>query len=208
MLTSSVKGGQAFISASCQRKPESQTAAAYPPFQTSVSTQPAHLHNGEHLLSVVDLICDNFLFSSLYACTVYTYANPHLLACACVFCTAYINYLSMGTAVIEVGDNLQLILPEGTYPLPETVLTPVCQVPTRNSVTPSYHPVAVAPVQRCRTMAPVPFPAPVAGRKPFLVPGWSSQTSSNASQSAGPVAAAATAKVGSTCGKRRLLQIT
>ncbi|KAG7221306.1 hypothetical protein INR49_017373, partial [Caranx melampygus] len=164
MLTSSVKGGQAFLSATCQRMPESQTSAA-PPIQTSVSTQPAPLQN------------------------------------------AYINYISMATAVIEVGDNLQLILPEGT----QRVLAPVCQVHTSTSVNhQAYHPAAFAPVQRCRTTAPVLFPAPA--RKPFLMPALahSSQASPNTPQSAGHVAAAAAAAVAAAAKsvpiKRRLKQ--
>lgn len=117
--------------------------------------------------------------------------------------TACINYLSMATAVIEVGNNLQLILPEGAFPLPQRVLTPVCQLRTSTGVNPqTYHPAAVAPVQRFRTSTPVLFPAPA--QKPFLMPAvaQSSQASPSTSQSAGHVvaaaaaAAAAVAKVG------------
>uniref|UniRef100_A0A3B4VJ77 RNA exonuclease 1 homolog n=1 Tax=Seriola dumerili TaxID=41447 RepID=A0A3B4VJ77_SERDU len=49
MLTASVKGGQAFVSATCQRKPEIQTTAC-PPIQNPASTQPAPVQNGKHLL--------------------------------------------------------------------------------------------------------------------------------------------------------------
>ncbi|XP_070759888.1 RNA exonuclease 1 homolog [Enoplosus armatus] len=77
MLTASVKGGQAFVSSSFQRKPETQSGPS--PFtQTPENLQPAPVQS------------------------------------------AYINYIPVGPAVIEVGNNLHLILPEGTFPLPVT----------------------------------------------------------------------------------------
>ncbi|XP_071339683.1 RNA exonuclease 1 homolog isoform X2 [Trachinotus anak] len=167
MLTASVKGGQAFVSATCQRKPETQTTVC-PPIQTPASTQPAPVQND------------------------------------------YMNYIAMGPAVIEVGNNLHLILPEGTFPLPvnssfspvSSVLTPVSQV-HRNTVAlkQTYHSAAVTPVQRYRTTAPVLIPAPT--RKSFLISAsaHSSPASSTALQP--PVHAAAVKPVPT---KRKLKQ--
>ncbi|GAA6218681.1 RNA exonuclease 1 homolog [Lates japonicus] len=132
ILTASVKGGQAFVSSTCQRTPETQTMTC-PPTQTPANTQPAHVQS------------------------------------------AYMNYLSFGTAVIEVGNNLHLILPEGTFPLSATsssspvtsVLTPVSPVHMSSvGVKQTYHPAAVTPLQRYRATAPLLIPAPI--RKPML----------------------------------------
>ncbi|XP_022621009.1 RNA exonuclease 1 homolog isoform X1 [Seriola dumerili] len=155
MLTASVKGGQAFVSATCQRKPEIQTTAC-PPIQNPASTQPAPVQN------------------------------------------AYMNYLSLGTAVIEVGNNLHLILPEGTFPLPVTsscssiasVLTPVSQVHTSTvGMKQTYHPAVVSSLQKYRTTAPVLIPAPT--RKPLLISALThlSPASSTTPQPAGHAAA-------------------
>ncbi|XP_044051335.1 RNA exonuclease 1 homolog isoform X3 [Siniperca chuatsi] len=132
MLTASVKGSQAFVSSTCQRKPETQSAPS-PSTQTPENLQPAPVQN------------------------------------------AYYNYIPLGPAVIEVGNNLHLILPEGTFPLPVTssssqvtsVLTPISQVHMNAvAVKQTYHSPAVTPVQRYRTTAPVLIPAPA--RKPSL----------------------------------------
>uniref|UniRef100_A0A667Y1T5 RNA exonuclease 1 homolog n=1 Tax=Myripristis murdjan TaxID=586833 RepID=A0A667Y1T5_9TELE len=100
----------------------------------------------------------------------------HVGGCAAEFSVfpslGYMNCLPVGTAVIEVGKNLHLILPEGTYPLPVTstaspvtsVLTPI--VPVHMSpVTPihAYHADPVIPVHRYRPAPPAPIPA--RGRK-------------------------------------------
>ncbi|XP_034728978.1 RNA exonuclease 1 homolog isoform X3 [Etheostoma cragini] len=99
----------------------------------------------------------------------------------------YMNYISLGTAVIGVGNNLHLILPEGTFPLPVTssssqvtsVLTPLSHVYTSTAaVRQIYNPTAVTPVQRYRTTAPVLIPAPA--RKPSLSSALSSAHSSPA----------------------------
>lgn len=91
------------------------------------------------------------------------------------YSAAYINYVPLGTAVIEVGNNLHLILPEGAFPLPVTssssqvtsVLTPISQVHMSTvAVKQIYHPPSVTPLQRYRTTAPVLIPAPA--RKPSL----------------------------------------
>lgn len=83
------------------------------------------------------------------------------------------NYIPLGSAVIEVGSNLHLILPQGAFPLPlneslssvTSVLTPISQVQTSAvAVKNTYHQPAVTPVQRYRTTAPVLIPAPT--RKP------------------------------------------
>ncbi|XP_045890880.1 RNA exonuclease 1 homolog isoform X2 [Micropterus dolomieu] len=132
MLAASVKGGQAFVSSTCEKKPETQSAPS-PAAQTLENVQPAPLQN------------------------------------------AYINYVPLGTAVIEVGNNLHLILPEGAFPLPVTssssqvtsVLTPISQVHMSTvAVKQIYHPPSVTPLQRYRTTAPVLIPAPA--RKPSL----------------------------------------
>ena len=128
---------------------------------------------------------------------------------ACVFLpylTAYINYIPVGTAVLEVGNNLHLILPQGAFPLPvssnsspvTSVLTPISQVRTspvtmKQSYHPqTYHPPAVTPVQRYRTAPPLLIPAPA--RKPSLTSGFASAHSSTANPTA-PQTANATAKV-------------
>ncbi|XP_068167222.1 RNA exonuclease 1 homolog isoform X3 [Antennarius striatus] len=88
---------------------------------------------------------------------------------------AYMNCIPVGTAVIEVGSNLHLILPGGAFPLPMTsssvpatsLLTPIR--PTQTSaviVKQTSHPSAVTSVQRYRTSAPVIIPAPA--QKPTL----------------------------------------
>ncbi|XP_047197292.1 RNA exonuclease 1 homolog isoform X2 [Hippoglossus stenolepis] len=80
---------------------------------------------------------------------------------------AYINYLPLGTPVIQVGSNLHLILPEGTFPLSVTssscpvssVLTPVTQV-HMSTMKQTCHKAAVTPVQRYHPTAPMLIPAP------------------------------------------------
>ncbi|XP_071402351.1 RNA exonuclease 1 homolog [Centroberyx affinis] len=87
---------------------------------------------------------------------------------------SYMNCIPVGATMIEVGDNLHLILPEGAYPLPITsitgpvtsVLTPIAPVHT-SPVTPIhvYHPASVAPVHRYRPTLPVPVPPMPTKRK-------------------------------------------
>ncbi|XP_037632608.1 RNA exonuclease 1 homolog isoform X3 [Sebastes umbrosus] len=153
MLTASVKGGQAFVSATCQRKPETQSAP-FPSTQTPENLQPAPAQN----------VC--------------------------------LNYISLRTAVIGADNNLHYILPEGMFPLPVTssssqvtsVLTPISQVHTSSvAVRQMYHPIAVTPVQRYRTTAPVLIPAPA--RKPSLTSAFASAHSSPAASSTTPQAA-------------------
>ncbi|XP_042276575.1 RNA exonuclease 1 homolog [Thunnus maccoyii] len=177
MLTTSVKGSQAFGSSTCQRKQETQTVAAPPlppPAHTSVNAQPVPVQN------------------------------------------AYINYIPVGTAVLEVGNNLHLILPQGAFPLPvssnsspvTSVLTPISQVRTspvtvKQTYHPQmYHPPAVMPVQRYRTAPPLLIPAPA--RKPSLTSGFASAHSSTANPTT-PQAANATAKPVPT--KRKVKQL-
>uniref|UniRef100_A0A8C4GEL1 Exonuclease domain-containing protein n=1 Tax=Dicentrarchus labrax TaxID=13489 RepID=A0A8C4GEL1_DICLA len=93
------------------------------------------------------------------------------------YSTAYINYIPLGTAVIEVGNNLHLILPEGAFPL--TV-----------AVKQIYHPPAVTSVQRYRTTAPVLIPAPA--RKPSLTSSFASAYSSPATSTTPQAAVHAT----------------
>lgn len=52
MLTASVKGGQAFISSTCQRKPETQNSHSISS-QALENLQPAPLQNGRYLFAVV-----------------------------------------------------------------------------------------------------------------------------------------------------------
>lgn len=91
------------------------------------------------------------------------------------YSTAYMNYIPLGTTVIDMGNNLHLILPEGAFPLPvasssspvTSVLTPINQVHTSTlAVKQACFPPAVTPVQRLRTAAPVLIPAPA--RNPSL----------------------------------------
>lgn len=129
-------------------------------------------------------------------------ALPECIISACVFLsyhTAYMNYLSFGTAVIEVGNNLHLILPEGAFPLSATsssspvtsVLTPVSPVHMSSvSVKQTYHPAAVTPLQRYRATAPLLIPAPI--RKPMLT---SAAAHSSPAASTQPAAHAAADKV-------------
>uniref|UniRef100_G3PL37 Exonuclease domain-containing protein n=1 Tax=Gasterosteus aculeatus aculeatus TaxID=481459 RepID=G3PL37_GASAC len=88
--------------------------------------------------------------------------------------TAHMNYISLGTAVIGVDNNLHLILPEGLFPLPASsgsghvtsVLTPISQVTTSAvAVRQMYHAPAVTPLQRYRTTAPVLIPCEAAKDK-------------------------------------------
>lgn len=80
------------------------------------------------------------------------------------------NCLPAGTAVIDVGNNLHLILSKGTFPVSSsavtTVLTPVGQVQTSAGglVKENYLLPVVTAAQRCRTAATVLIPAPA--RKP------------------------------------------
>ncbi|KAL6114778.1 uncharacterized protein ACO6RY_05461 [Pungitius sinensis] len=110
---------------------------------------------------------------------------------------AHVNYISLGTAVIGVDNNLHLILPEGIFPLPvsssassgqvASVLTPISHVTTSGvAVRQMYHGPAVTPLQRYRTTAPVLIPAPA--RKPSLASAFASSHSSPAA-SAAPQAA-------------------
>ncbi|XP_053181468.1 RNA exonuclease 1 homolog [Scomber japonicus] len=110
---------------------------------------------------------------------------------------AYINYIPLGTAVIEVGNNLHLILPQATFPLPvssnsnpvTSVLTPISQVHTSLTMKQTYHPPAVTPFQRYRSAPPLLIPVPA--RKPALNSGFASAHSGPANpaipQAAKPV---------------------
>ncbi|XP_061586255.1 RNA exonuclease 1 homolog [Cololabis saira] len=81
-----------------------------------------------------------------------------------------LNYIPVGTTVVEVGNGLHLILPQGAFPLsvasstssPVTsVLTPVSQVqPSAVTAKETYHPPGVTAVQRFRSTAPLLIDAP------------------------------------------------
>uniref|UniRef100_A0A3P9KSY3 Exonuclease domain-containing protein n=1 Tax=Oryzias latipes TaxID=8090 RepID=A0A3P9KSY3_ORYLA len=114
---------------------------------------------------------------------------------------AYVNYIPVGTAVIEVGNNLHLILPQGAFPLPvaststPSVLTPVCQVHP-NAVGQACHPAAVMP--RSRSAAPpVVVAAPL--RRPAL-------TAASASACLPSAALQPAAKTAQKPNKRKLKQ--
>ncbi|KAM4745900.1 uncharacterized protein FYW61_016191 [Anableps anableps] len=88
---------------------------------------------------------------------------------------AYLSCIPLGTAVIEVGKNVHLILPQGSFPLTTTstsspvtsVLTPVTQVhPNPNAVKQTSAPAAISPLPRYRSTAPVLIAAPA--RRPAL----------------------------------------
>ncbi|KAK2837941.1 hypothetical protein Q5P01_015153 [Channa striata] len=167
MLTASVKGGQAFVSSACQRKPESQTA---PPRSTQT-------------LENVQITPQN----------------------------AYMNYIPLGTAVIDMGNNLHLILPEGVFPLPvsssscpvTSVLTPISQVHTSTvTVKQAYCPPAITP-QRYRPAPPVFIPASTC--KPSPTSTYMSTQSSPASFT-GPQPAIHAATTKSVASKRKLKQ--
>ncbi|XP_058493067.1 uncharacterized protein zgc:152968 isoform X3 [Solea solea] len=168
MVAASIKGGQAFVSMTSQKKQETQTTAG-PSTHAHVDTQPAPVQN------------------------------------------AYTNYLSLGTAVIEVGNNLHFILPEGTFPFPVTsssspvtsVLTPVRIVPRSNhlSMKQLCHKAAITPVQRYHTTAPVLIPAQT--RKPSLASA-SAHSNPAASTTTPPAAHTVAAKPVPT--KRKLKQ--
>lgn len=96
------------------------------------------------------------------------------------------NCIPIGTAVIEVGNNLHLILSKGAFPVSASssavtsVLTPIGPVLTSTSpVKENYHLPAVTTTQRCRTAAAVLIPAPA--RKPALASAFSSAHSTPAS---------------------------
>ncbi|AWP07465.1 putative RNA exonuclease 1 -like isoform 2 [Scophthalmus maximus] len=104
---------------------------------------------------------------------------------------AYVNYLPLGTTVIEVGNNLHFILPEGTFPLPvatstgpvSSVLTPVSHV-HRSTMQQTCLKAAVTPVQRYHTTAPVLIPAPTLKPSPASASAHSGPAASTTSQPA------------------------
>ncbi|XP_069379544.1 RNA exonuclease 1 homolog isoform X3 [Paralichthys olivaceus] len=118
---------------------------------------------------------------------------------------AHMDYLHLGPPVIQVGNNLHLILPEGTFPLSVTssscpvssVVTPVSQV-HMSTMKQTCHKAAVTPVQRYHPTAPVLIPAPT--RRTSLA---SATTHSNPAASATSQPTAATKPVST---KRKLKQ--
>ncbi|XP_074525909.1 uncharacterized protein LOC141790140 [Halichoeres trimaculatus] len=124
ILTASVKGGQAFVASTCQRRQEMQSA----PPSSSLTPNPGNLQPAPQQ-------------------------------------NAYVSCIPLETAVINVGNNLRFILPEGAVALPVTstpsqVLTPVTRVLTTPiSVTQTSNSPVLTPVQRYRTTAPVIIPA-------------------------------------------------
>lgn len=101
------------------------------------------------------------------------------------------NCLPVGTAVIEVGNNLHLILSKGAFPVPAsssavtTVLTPIGHVQTiAGPVKENYLLPAIAAAQRCRTAATVLIPAPA--RRPALASAFPPAHSAPAAPTAAP----------------------
>lgn len=117
--------------------------------------------------------------------------------------TAYLNYIPLRPAVINMGHNLHLILPEGVYPVPfastsssvTPVLTPISQVHTTSvSVKQAHCQPAVTPVQRYRSAAPMLIPA--SAIKPSLTSGFAlPQTSAAALTASQPAVSTAVTKV-------------
>ncbi|XP_061881028.1 RNA exonuclease 1 homolog isoform X1 [Entelurus aequoreus] len=104
-----------------------------------------------------------------------------------------VNYVPLGSAVLNVGNNLRLILPQGTIPLTSacsvvsSVLTPITRVHT-SSVTvrpPTFTSPAVLSTPRYRAGAPLLIPP--AARRPFQ-PSVSSLLSTAASSTNGQAA--------------------
>ncbi|XP_061751319.1 RNA exonuclease 1 homolog isoform X3 [Nerophis ophidion] len=105
-----------------------------------------------------------------------------------------VNYVPLGSAVLNVGNNLRLILPQGTIPLTSactvvsSVLTPITRVHT-SSVTvrpPTFTSPAVASTPKYR--AGVPLLIPPAARRPSQLSA-SSLSSTAASNATGQAAA-------------------
>ncbi|XP_029998536.1 RNA exonuclease 1 homolog [Sphaeramia orbicularis] len=85
---------------------------------------------------------------------------------------ASVNYIPLGATVIDVGNNLHLILPEGTVPLPSTsspvtsVLTPITPVHTNPVIMKqTYQPPGLTPIRHRTTPPAIIPPLP---RKPSL----------------------------------------
>uniref|UniRef100_A0A3P8W6A9 RNA exonuclease 1 homolog-like domain-containing protein n=1 Tax=Cynoglossus semilaevis TaxID=244447 RepID=A0A3P8W6A9_CYNSE len=161
LLSTSVKCGQEFISFTSQKKTETQTNAVH---ATSANTKPVSVLNGMQFLAIaayILIVATCVFFMSLYLLSlVYCSSFSCMIICIffCLLPKACTNYLPLGTAVTDVGNNLHLILPEGTFPLPmssanspvTSVLTPVGHVPQSNSlgVKQICLRAAVTPVQR------------------------------------------------------------
>lgn len=118
---------------------------------------------------------------------------------------AYVNYIPLGTAVIEVGNNLHLILPDNTFPvasssIPVTpVLTPISPMQTSMVAVKQSCPLpAISPLQRTRSTAPILIPA--LARK-SLTPNLASTHSG----AAAPVSASAAMAVKVRPGRQLLL---
>ncbi|XP_075324957.1 uncharacterized protein LOC142382721 [Odontesthes bonariensis] len=106
---------------------------------------------------------------------------------------AYLNYIPIGTAVIEVGNSLHLILPQGSFPVTSTcspatsVLTPISQVhPSPVQIKQTYHPATVTPLPRYRSTAPVLIAAPP--RRPALNSAFASTSLHTTAASTAPQA--------------------
>ncbi|KAJ0019885.1 hypothetical protein NQD34_007454 [Periophthalmus magnuspinnatus] len=119
---------------------------------------------------------------------------------------SYVSYIPLGATVIDVGNNLHLVLPEGTFPVSNSsgqvtsVLTPITTVNTDQvtsvltPITPvNTHSVTIrqachpsAPTQQRRTSQPVIIP-PLA-RRPVMATTSTNQCSSTPASVVKPVA--------------------
>lgn len=157
MLTASAKGAQAFLSFSGQRKPFASNAPPPLPQCPTSQARLAPVQNGQ--------------FCCLFLCvksTVLVKCNVEKVHHHGIFYPpiAYLNYIPLGTAVIEVGNNLHLILPDGSFPvasssIPVTpLLTPINPMQTSMVAVKQSCPLpAISPLQRTRSTAPILIPA-------------------------------------------------
>ncbi|KAK5611110.1 hypothetical protein CRENBAI_022021 [Crenichthys baileyi] len=126
---------------------------------------------------------------------------------------AYLNCIPFGTAVVEVGNNVHLILPQGSFPLSVTstsspvtsVLTPVSRVhPNPDSFKQTNAPAAVTALPRYRSTAPVLIAAPA--RRPALNSAFASTSLQSTVGVSTSFQAAAQAAVKTLPVKRKLKQ--
>lgn len=156
MLTASAKGAQAFLSFSGQRKAFASNAPPPLPQCPTSQARLAPVQNGQ------------FCLLSCMKSTVLVKCNVGKVHHHGIFFPpiAYLNYIPLGTAVIEVGNNLHLILPDGSFPvasssIPVTpVLTPINPMQTSMVAVKQSCPLpAISPLQRTRSTAPILIPA-------------------------------------------------
>lgn len=146
LLAASAKVAQAFISPAGQKKADASTAPPSFPQWPTTQTRLAPVQNSEFFKYNV----------KKKACSCDSFFPP----------AAYVNYIPLGTAVIEVGNNLHLILPDDTFPVTSSsnpvnsVLTPIGHMQTSMlTLKQTCSLPAVTPLQKNRTTAPILIPA-------------------------------------------------